>query len=253
MNIVLKEEYVHDNKISNVIKDFSIKEKKVIIVDADYIPFLAGYNKDEEEITLEDYYSRVDDTIFKLINSIEEYFEIDTLYLCVKGRNNFRKQIYSDYKKSRKERDEITETLHTYLVEKHNAIEASYGEADDLVFTMSETIEHNGIVVSPDKDLLQIPSVIYNPTKNIWFKIDNETAMYNIALQVLIGDSADNIRVNYGLGPKKASKIIQKGMSKYQYIKTIYNTYIQYNGKEAKSILKQTYILLKLININRLS
>jgi hypothetical protein len=248
MNVVLKEDYIHDNKINNVIKDFSNKEKKVVIVDADYIPFLAGYNKDEEEITLEDYYTRVDDTIFKLINSIEEYFEIDTLYLCVKGRNNFRKQIYLDYKKSRKERNEITETLHTYLVEKHNAIEASYGEADDLVFTMSETIEHNGIVVSPDKDLLQIPSVIYNPTKDIWFKIDDETAMYNIALQSLMGDTADGINLFRGTGIVTANKIIKHGMTKYQYIKAILSYIKKYD--DYKNKLRMSYRLIKLININ---
>lgn len=248
MNIVLKEDYIHDNKINNVIKDFSNKEKKVVIVDADYIPFLAGYNKDEEEITLEDYYGRVDDTIFKLINSIEEYFEIDTLYLCVKGRNNFRKQIYSDYKKSRKEREEIVETLHTYLVEKHKAIEAPYGEADDLVFTMSETIEHNGIVVSPDKDLLQIPSVIYNPSKDIWFKIDDKTAMFNIALQSLMGDAADGINFFRGTGIVTANKIIKHGMTKYQYIKSIL-TYIK-KYDDYKNKLRMSYKLIKLININ---
>ena len=106
MKVTLKEEIIHDNKIANVITDFSVKQKKVVIVDADYIPFVASYNKEEEEIPLEDYYLRVDNEIFKIVNNIEEYFEIDSLYLCVKGNNNFRKEIYPDYKKQRKERIE---------------------------------------------------------------------------------------------------------------------------------------------------
>ena len=254
MNLILKEEpVIHDNNISSVITDFTKKEKKVIIIDADYIPFNASYSGKDEfgeknpEVTLEEAIAKVDDMILRIYLEIEEYFEIDSLYLCVRGKNNFRKQIYPPYKANRKEKPALINELTDYLVEHHKAIPSPYGEADDLVFSISETINHEGIVVSPDKDLLQIPSIIYNPSKNTWVRIDEETARYNLAIQVLMGDNSDGVNLFYRTGIKTAEKYLQKGMTNYQYIKSILSYIKKYD--EYKDRLRMSYKLVKLHNV----
>jgi 5'-3' exonuclease len=257
MNIVLKEEIEHDDNIKSVLTNFDTKESKIVIVDADYLPFKAGHpGKDEfgdknADLSEEEAVERLNEIIMKLYLSIEKYFIIDSFYLITKGRNNFRKQIDPDYKKNRKgDIPEIVLFLDNYLRDNLNAIPAPSGEADDLVYTLSKKLNHEGIVVSPDKDLLQIPSIIYNPNKDKWVKIDQTTADYNLALQMLIGDSCDNIKVNKGIGIKKASNIINPKMSKFQYIKYIYLTYCKHYDKSiVKDKIKNTYNLLKLYEV----
>jgi len=135
--------------------------------------------------------------------------------VAVKGKGNYRKDLYPAYKAHRKPlEDETRERLayaHNHMIEAHGAIMADGLEADDLVSIwahecMAKDIPY--VVVGIDKDLLQIPGDHYNFAKGTHQNVDRDTANYNLMRQCLTGDSADNIPGIKGIGPKRADGIL---------------------------------------------
>jgi len=235
------------------------KTSKVVIIDADTLTYMASYTGRDEfgnkkpDYTEEEYYiaeTILTESLLKIYNAIEEHYEIKDIFICVKGKNNFRRALYNEYKATRPTVLPIVNHLHKFLIECHSAIVTPYGEADDLVYSLSKKFNHEGIIVSVDGDLLQIPSLNYNPRKEDWRHPTIKEAKYHLVMKVLCGDTGDNVKINHGLGPTKAAKLVNIDMTDYQYIKAIYKTYIKFNGeKDAKFLLKRTYLLLKLHDI----
>jgi 5'-3' exonuclease len=122
------------------------------------------------------------------------------------------------------------------------------------VFSYSQLPENKGkaIMCSVDKDLRQIPGIHYDYQKNKFIIVDEETAIYNLAIQMIMGDAADCIPGLRGYGPKKAENLIKKGMTKYQYIKVILNEYRKNckSPEEAKKLVRLNYKLLKLQRVD---
>lgn len=237
-----------------------IRPEIVAIIDSDSLVYQCAHpGKDEWGNTLPDYteeeYEKAEmklgERVLGILNKIEEDYTIVKHFLCIKGKKNFRYDVYDGYKANRPKPLPIINHLCKYLVDNFQAIEAHGYEADDLVYTLALDLQSKALICSIDKDLKQIPGLHYNYNKEEYSEVSEEEAVYNLALQTLIGDNGDNIKVNHGLGPKKASIIIRPSMTKYQYIKYIYLTYIKFNGiDEAKSKLKQIYNLVRLRNMN---
>lgn len=255
----------HDNKIHEVLPDFNPeapKEAKVVIIDADSLLYVVSYTGKDEitgekkpEYTEEEYHiaeGYLTDHILKILSNIEEYFDILQCYVCVKGQNNFRMQVYSDYKSNRPPTPDIVRHLVNYLIREHHAIPAHGFEADDLVFSISDAIGHDGVICGYDKDLYQIPSVFYNYMKDEWKRVDDVSARHNLATQVLIGDCGDGVNFTKGIGPKTAQKLIQPGMSNYQYMKAILPVYKKLHGDGAREKMRMCYKLVKLHNVDTL-
>ena len=178
------------------------------LVDADSIYFRAAMKAGKEY----DLRKIIKDTM----NNIRRETMCNDPLVAVKGKGNFRKDLYDAYKAHRKPlEDEIKERLaysHNYMIEEYGAIMADDMEADDLVSIwayecMTEDIPY--VVVGIDKDLLQIPGDHYNFVKGTHQNVDRDTANYNLMLQCLTGDNADNIPGIKGIGPKKAERILK--------------------------------------------
>lgn len=177
------------------------------LVDADSIYFrTCCMTKKKNEIR---------QNIDHMMNEIRRAVMTDDLYVAVKGRGNFRKDIYPEYKANRPtlqpDLKKALEYAHKYMVDKHNAIMANGMEADDLVSIWAyECMDSNRdyAVVGIDKDLLQIPGDHYNFVKKEHTNVDVDTADYNLMRQCLVGDSSDNIQGIRGIGVKKADKIL---------------------------------------------
>ena len=177
------------------------------LIDADSIYFRAVMKCDKEY--------DIRKSIKETMNVIRRETMCNDPLVAVKGKGNFRKDLYPAYKAHRKPlEDEIRERLaysHNYMVEEYGAIMADNMEADDLVCIwayecMSDNIPY--VIVGIDKDLLQIPGEHYNFAKGIHTNVDTDHANYNLMLQCLTGDSADNIPGIKGIGPKKAERIL---------------------------------------------
>lgn len=183
-------------------------DNAVILVDSDSIYFrMACVTKKKKDIRV-----GIDHTM----KEIQQNCGSDKFLVAIKGRGNFRKEIYSDYKSTRKELDEdVKEALnygHQYMVDKHNAVEADDMEADDLVSIWAaecRDVDQEYTVVGIDKDLLQIPGTHYNFVKKELTEVSEDTADLNLMLQCLTGDRSDNIPGIKGIGPKKAEKLLK--------------------------------------------
>lgn len=142
-------------------------------------------------------------------------------------RQNFRNEIFPEYKSNRKELPpelipqfklirEACEALNVDWIEKEGY------EADDLIATYAQLAKEQGLkarVISADKDLMQLMddnTSLYDPMKKK--EMTNEDAIKKfgvtadkiVEVQALMGDSIDNIPGAKGIGPKTAAQLIQQ-------------------------------------------
>ena len=155
----------------------------------------------------------------------------DEYVVAVKGKGNYRKEIFSEYKGNRKPLDaDLKERIvrtHKVLISEYDAKMAHDQEADDLVRIWAEEARNDGkdfVVVAEDKDLNCIPGPHYNPKKGIHFYVTEEEALLLFHQQLLTGDSADNIKGLWKVGPKTAQKILAEVESK-DYMKAVIDTW----------------------------
>ncbi len=249
MNVVKIRQPTQDVEVKN-------KESKVVILDADSLLYQCAYRgKDEEGNVIPEYEEdeyeiaemMLSERILSILNLIEIRYNVLEHYMFVKGKNNFRYEIYPEYKANRPKSPVIVEHLCNYLVDNFGAIRSDGGEADDFVYTLSEKIGHTGIIAACDKDLKQIPSIFYNYNSEQWFNISEEEARYNLAIQILIGDAGDGVNFTPKFGIKKAEALIRIGMSERELIKACLMVYNKIWGEEeGKNKLRLCYKLLKL-------
>ena len=140
-------------------------------------------------------------------------------------RENFRNQIYPNYKKNRKETPaelipqfplirRAVETLNVPWIEMEGF------EADDLIATYTRlAVEQNwGVrIISADKDLTQLKRdgvSVYDPMKKKEITDEDILKKFGVTpdkimdVQSLMGDSVDNVPGAQGIGPKTASELI---------------------------------------------
>jgi len=140
-------------------------------------------------------------------------------------RQNFRNEIFADYKATRKETPpelipqfpiirQAVEALNLHFLE----IEGY--EADDLIATYAELALKKGyeaVVVSADKDLMQLIKdgvQYYDAMKEKFFTPDDVKEKFDVLpdkvvdVQALSGDSIDNVPGVPGIGPKTAAELI---------------------------------------------
>lgn len=146
---------------------------------------------------------------------IQRYNFSEDMMVAVKGKGNFRKEVYPLYKSNRPDLDADRKVALNYgwdfVLDKYGAIPADNMEADDLVSIWAHEAAKAGVgytVVGIDKDLLQIPGSHYNFDKKSMRLMGKDDAYRHLMLQCLTGDRTDGIPGIYGIGPKKAEKIL---------------------------------------------
>jgi hypothetical protein len=162
---------------------------------------------------------KLDQTIASIMSELEG----STGKIAIKGKGNFRKEVYTEYKGNRKK--ELTEQEKEFFAYAYDYLETSWDsvpadgmEADDLLAIWST--ETPGIIVSIDKDLLQVPGLHYNTRKKEYINMSEEEASLLLHTQVLMGDSTDNIPGLRGIGKVKAAKVMA-GIPMSQHLSTV--------------------------------
>ena len=142
-------------------------------------------------------------------------------------RQNFRNQIFADYKGTRKETPEdlipqfpiIREAVDVLNI---NHLEMEGFEADDLIATYAEQALSEGldvVVVSADKDLMQLMRKgveLFDPMKDKFFTPEDVKEKFGVYpdkvvdVQALSGDSIDNVPGVPGIGPKTAAQLVEQ-------------------------------------------
>lgn len=143
------------------------------------------------------------------------------------ARENFRNEIYADYKANRGETPEdlipqfplIREAVQAFNLP---CIELDGYEADDLIATYTRLARESGrtaIIVSSDKDLMQLVNesvTMFDAMKNRNIGYDEVIEKFGVPpekvidVQSLAGDSVDNIPGVPGIGVKTAAQLINE-------------------------------------------
>jgi 5'-3' exonuclease len=143
-----------------------------------------------------------------------------TLYLT--GKNNFRYDIFPEYKASRRNKPRPTHlaAVNDYLIKNHNAVISDGCESDDLCGidqVQSNSKGEDTILCHIDKDLDMIPGKHYNweiVREGVLVREEKEyivsptDAIRHFYHQLLTGDSGDGIKGAPGIGKIKAKAIL---------------------------------------------
>lgn len=193
----------------------------IAVIDADLVAFIsaASAERDSEWIAKH----RTNEFVEKILEDTgAEGYE-----LYFSGPNNFRYQVFPEYKRSRADVPKPThyKACRQFLKEDWNAIEFRLEiEADDAMGIMQR---EDTICCSIDKDMDMIPGAHYNwaiwrlgkeirPAKT--YNVTPEKALYNFYTQLLIGDPSDGIKGAVGIGKTKAKGILQGCKTHLEYI-----------------------------------
>jgi len=174
------------------------------------------------------------------------------------GSSKSRKEIYPEYKANRKDLEPLKNLskmkLHLYHIWKFIWLSDWNGwfdfETDDFVASFVKQVP-NSFIVSPDKDLLGLEGVHYNPKQNVWVNMPLENSINNFWCSMITGDTSDNIKGLPGKGLKHYIYVTQDvspldarvlGMIVFEeYVK-----YYKYNYELAVNEFYKNYKCLKI-------
>lgn len=170
-------------------------------------------------------------------------------YLTLDSEKNFRNQIAvtAPYKGNRDAPKPVHhEFIRQYLLKewKFNGIIGQ--EADDSLAQEQTELGLGSVIVSIDKDMLQVPGFHYNFRNHVFTRIDEEEGFYNFCMQMLQGDRIDNIIGIKGYGPVKAKKCLAniKGQwSKQLLLNKVAEVYKETGDKELKHFKENARLL----------
>ena len=152
------------------------------------------------------------------VRLLKAKLKVDNIQMFISGDDNFRYTIFPNYKANRQSiiRPMHLNTLKDYCEHTYNAIRANGAEADD--YTVWYALKNpKALVCAIDKDIKhQVPNKVYDYWKEEFCKTDKSKLDFNFYLQVIIGDSSDNIKGAPGIGPKKALKFISEDMTEVE-------------------------------------
>ena len=127
------------------------------------------------------------------------------------GEESFRHKAATmlPYKGNRKAPKPVHyEAVRQHLIDVWGALVFKSVEADDILAIMQKYTPDDTVICSVDKDLLTIPGKHYHFVNKEMFTVSEEEALRNWYMQMLMGDTTDNIPGIKGMGPVKAAKLI---------------------------------------------
>jgi DNA polymerase-1 len=187
-----------------------------LLIDADLLLYKAAIGAEYEcdwggdNWVLSANLQQAKDAVIGRIIGMNEHFNPSSLALVISGSNNFRSEIYPDYKSSRKasRKPLIYRPLREWLVEECAATFIDRLEADDTIGIMQTSGDYpDSIIVSEDKDMMTVPGKLYRGGELL--TITPEQAVYHHMLQTLTGDATDGYPGCKGVGPVGAMKLLQ--------------------------------------------
>lgn len=216
------------------------------LIDIDQLVYASAIKADENE--LDDY---VMTKIFKtsvanrqravaeLLPSVQSYI------LFVSGSHNFRKRLATEkkYKGNRPPRPTGYNVLMDYAKNELGALFDKFLEADDMTAMRHYNSHVRGtydtVLVDVDKDLDQIPGHRIVPElkrggeivrQQEYLFIDEDLANRSFYLQLITGDSTDNINGIKGLGLVKAGKLLGDSVTAYELWNRVMDVYFDHKS-----------------------
>lgn len=180
------------------------------LIDFDIVAFSMAASAENDPVEVA--YMRID----QMIHSILDTTGADTYRGFLSGGSNFRHEIYPEYKANRKDMVDPRwrSACKEYLVREWAAEVTDGYEADDALGINQTT---DTIICTIDKDLDMVPGLHYSWPIVRKGNIVREGKIYEVSeieglrsfyRSLLVGDRTDNIFGVDGIGPMKASKMI---------------------------------------------
>lgn len=172
--------------------------------------------------------------------------------LHISGTGNFRKNIkqgFTKYKGTRKTKPTNYTFIRDYVIKKYDTVTVPLYEADDTACiegTKYLKDEQLFMVATVDKDWKMIGGLFYNMQYKSLGAISRIEAIEYFHKQLITGDSVDNIPGLFGLGIKKAEKILDGKDIKGQF-EAIIKTYKKMHPEDYVERLNVMGILLFLV------
>lgn len=176
-----------------------------------------------------------------LINRVCEANDLDPqfdLKVFLSDGRNYRHDVAKTrpYKGNRKveHRPTYEQEIKTYIIENYDTTVAENEEADDLLgIHQTKYGPDDSIILSLDKDLDQVPGLKYNWMHEVRYNVTPQQADYNFCMQLLTGDTTDNIPGLLGIGPGKAAKMLHGLEDSYEkMMEEVYNQYEIHSKKQ---------------------
>ena len=197
---------------------------RIALLDGDVFVYRAAWaaNKEDEATAIRTFDSIVAEAV--LLSGCEEY----KFYLTGKGnfRNEYAKT--APYKGNRKAIDPPIHknALRDHALKAWDAILTVDEEADDAIAIEATKLGLlNSIMITIDKDFIQIPGLHFNPVKKKHMVVDAWSGLFFFYQQILMGDTADNIIGLRGIGPAKAHKILTGSEDELELFNRCVNAY----------------------------
>lgn len=243
------------------------------LIDGDYLLYIAlnpekeldtegnPVRKDEKfvykQVDLFQSISRLNTIIIDILNTCEADY-----YLGFLTGGSFRYKINPDYKANRKgrERPKYFKVLREYAIEEWKFSIDPEKEADDMVniyrnffinkvdYSLWEGERYNPIIVSNDKDILDLEGRHYNPMTKKFIETTKEEAEFYFWSDMIIGQPGDNIKGIPGLGLKAKEKLFT-GTSALNLSSVVFNKYMNVMGeREGMEAFYKNYKCLKILD-----
>ena len=181
-----------------------------LLIDADYIVYkgcsAAEYDVDygEDVIFVGSSFKEAYANVNRDLEKIKSNFFDPDLILFFSDSTNFRKLVDPDYKGHRNRKKPCGyQRVINNLASEHKVIRMPTLEADDAIGIYA-TSNDDCVIVSPDKDMKQIPGRLFNMTE--MFTIDKSDGWQWFLIQTLAGDSTDGYAGAPGFGIKTSAK-----------------------------------------------
>ena len=199
----------------------------MLLIDCDFLAYKAaqaceeGIDFGNDVIVTQSNFSSVLKIFEREIKKVKTAMMDDEIILYFSSTENFRKKIYPDYKGHRNRRKPLGyRRLVNHWQDNYNFVCRKGLEADDSIgidATNPKYASLDNIVVSPDKDMKQIPGVLWNLTDEVE-EITKEDGDTWHLIQSLAGDPTDGYAGCPGIGVKRASDLLNKHNSKWEAI-----------------------------------
>ncbi len=189
----------------------------MLLIDSDFLAYKAaqaceeGIDFGNDVIVAQSNFSNVL-KIFELeLKKVTKAMMEDEFILYFSSPQNFRKEIYHGYKGHRLKRKPLGyRRLVNYCEKTYNFVCRKGLEADDSIgIDATNFPEYETIIVSPDKDMRQIPGVLWNMTDDVE-EITKEQGDDWHLIQSLSGDPTDGYPGCPGIGIKRATDLLKK-------------------------------------------
>lgn len=242
-------------------REIKSKFDRLALVDADFIKYLVcsdikGYIKrngyhPSEKIGESYLYKFVNDRLKK---TFFDRFDCKGFMFCFSGASNntFRYKVgfTKEYKGSRSTTEEQYDGFYidlasviSVVAQHHNVYVHEEYEADDIVSVLQN--EHT-FIYSEDKDVNQVPGMHYDKEKNALREFTENECRYSLCLQLLMGDSTDNIPGIQGVGEGTAVKLLE-GVSYNNRIPKVLDVYMEKYGQvEGMDRFAESWMLVKM-------